>query len=212
MKPKQSWWVLLLLLPVIFGVIIMFVGIKDTYNFTISTRNYQETDGYFTDYHLYSADEDGQTYTLTYSYVVNGHEYTVSTKSGTQILPKTGSVRKIKYDPISPDKAVIVGASNDYLLIMLGVMFTFIPMVFVLTVVHSMGYLQKSYKNIMDFGVGILFMVIGLFTIFVISGGFSIQKMLVSYKIPGVIASLLVVTGGAQLIKSIYIRIRKINK
>lgn len=55
-------------------------------------------------------------------------------------------------------------------------------------------------------------MVIGHFTVFVISGGFSIQKMLVSYKIPGVIASLLVVAGGAQLIKSIYIRTGKINK
>lgn len=100
----------------------------------------------------------------------------------------------------------------NVLLIMLGIMFTFIPMVFVLTVVHSMGYLPKYYHSIMDFGVGIFFMVIGLFTVFIISGGFSIEKMLVSYKIPGVIASLLVVAGGAQLINSIYIRIGKRNK
>lgn len=61
----------LVLSVLIIGVLCLFFGIRDTYRLNKITRGYNITEGYFTDYEIYSTSKkDGTTYKLIYRYKV----------------------------------------------------------------------------------------------------------------------------------------------
>ena len=90
----------------------MFFGIRDTYNLKNKTKNYITTTGYFNNYDVFDADEDGITYKLTYIYKVDGKEYSITTDYGTNYIPDENSSREIKYNPNNPKEAVITGTNS----------------------------------------------------------------------------------------------------
>lgn len=95
-----------------------------------STKDYIETTGTLLGYKSVKTDirEGANLYYLVYSYTVGEGNYTAVTDYSTEVLPQKGSTKKIKYNPDNPAQAVIDNGSGvTILLILLGVLFTAIP-------------------------------------------------------------------------------------
>ena len=140
---------LLIAVCLIAGVIMLSLGISDTLELSKSTKGYEITTGYFSDYSLYSEGgydaarktHTSDTYSLTYNYNVDGREYTITTDYGTSFVPEKGSEREIRYNPDAPSEAVIVGSSSGSILIFMGLFFIIIP---VIILSAMLGWLQRA--------------------------------------------------------------------
>jgi len=114
---------------IIFGIGMLFLGGNGIKNKKEQTENYIEVTGNYIDKTVYSSDSDGTTYSLIYSYTVDGRKYTVSTNYGTNVIPKIGSEKKIKYNPSNPNQAVILGFDGNYLILICGIAFVIVPII-----------------------------------------------------------------------------------
>ncbi len=186
------------------GICMLFFGISGAVHQNQITKSYDTIDGYFTDYSIYSSDEDGTTYRLTYSYVLNYQEYTVSTDYGVGSIPEPGSVKTIKYNPKNPEEAVIVGSNQNSFLILMGILFTFVPLFIAYGALTTFGYLKRFPEKVVSIGIGILFTVIGVGIIYLQAGGFSIQEAVASLSFWIVIPLLFIVVGIYQTVRSIF--------
>lgn len=144
------------------GIAMMFFGIRDTYNLKVKTKDYITTTGYFNNYDVFDADEDGITYKLTYIYTVDGKEYSITTDYGTNYIPDENSIREIKYNPNNPKEAVITGTNSKNGLIYFGAFFTFGALTFVIAVLSVLGYFDKFKIDILGTYIGLLFFIIGI--------------------------------------------------
>ena len=135
---------LLLIAAFIVGIALVYFGIKDQNELKQKTKDYIETEGYFTDYSVYSESEDGTTYRLIYTYEVNGEEYTVSTDYGTAIIPKENSTKMIKYDENNPSEAILEGANGNNIKIYIGAFFIIIATILSVAYVR---YLIRIFKK-----------------------------------------------------------------
>ena len=101
----------LVAISLIAGVFFLFFGVKGSVEWNNRTKNYKETVGYYANYRVYTTDKykpvrkhtfriyNQNSYQLTYSYTVDGKEYTVSTDYGVGNLPNRGSPEKIFVQP-----------------------------------------------------------------------------------------------------------------
>lgn len=102
------------------GVLVLISGVKGAIELSGISRNYETTEGYFSDYEIYSEGgynavrrrHTNDTYRLIYTYQVDGQEYTVSTDMGVGMVPEYGSVKEIQYNPNDPDDAFISGPKS----------------------------------------------------------------------------------------------------
>lgn len=186
------------------GICMLFFGISGAVRQDQITKNYDTIDGYFSDYSVYSSDEDGTTYRLTYSYVLNYQEYTVSTDYGVGSIPEPGSVKTIKYNPENPEEAVIVGSNSNGFLILMGILFTFVPLFITYGALTTFGYLQNFPVKIIDIGIGVFFTVMGVGIIYLQAGGFSIKETVASLSFWIVIPLLFIAVGIYQTVRSIF--------
>lgn len=197
------------------GIFMLFFGIKDTYNLNKKAKNYKEVQGYFEDYSVYSNNSDDTSYKLTYSYIVNGKNYKVTTDFGTSIIPEKGSVKMIKYNPNNPNEAFITGSNSKVFLIVMGIMFTVIPLIILFGMLYTFGYFKNILINIIDFSIGFIFIAIGFGVIYIITGKFSLIDIFTSsgtsYIIPLLIPILFIIVGIFQLSKSLIVRLKKIG-
>lgn len=131
----------------IIGLILLLFGLKMTYEKKQATKDYASTEGKFIGTVLYSdgSYRKNDTYALTYSYVVNGIEYRVTTDYGSGFVPKLGTERTVKYNPVNPREAVLNGMGANGLLLFLGIMFTVIPSIFIY--ILSFGSNKKSFEG-----------------------------------------------------------------
>ncbi len=114
---------------ILVGIVLLFFGVKSTYSRMEKTKNYVSIEGTFIGSSIYSSDDDGTTYKLTYSYRVNGNRYEISTDYGTGSVPDMGTKKTIKYNPNNPSEAVISGMGSNGFLLIMGFMFTAIPLI-----------------------------------------------------------------------------------
>ena len=203
----------LIAIAMICGLFMLFFGIKDVVHEHNIAEGYQETDGYYSGSSIYASDEDGVTYRLTYTYVVDGKEYGVSTDYGTQIIPKENSTRTVKYDPADPSQAFIAAAGTGHMLIIMGLMFIGVPLIILFGMLYVMGYVQNFLHNVLDVGVGIVLIVGGCGAIYLITGELSLIKMFTSvraeYILPLFIPVLLIAAGMFQFVKTLVAKCRK---
>ena len=94
MNKKVSNFNVYLIVILILGVIMMLAGFKLTYERNQKAKDYIPVEATFIGTILYSSDEDGETYSLIYSYTVNGIKYEVKTDYGTSIIPKYGAKKQ----------------------------------------------------------------------------------------------------------------------
>lgn len=118
--------IFLLILMIFIGVILLSIPfIKD-----IKNENYIQTTGVFVKaYESANTSNEGATmYNLVYEYNVDEKQYTYTTSYSTSVIPKEGSVIKIKYDPENPYNAY----SNSFNVFqIIGVFFIFIPLIMI---------------------------------------------------------------------------------
>lgn len=184
------------------GVVILCLGIKDTYELNWKTKDYVAVEGYFDHYDVYDADEDGITYQLTYTFTVDNNVYSVATDYGTNYIPEAGSSREIKYDPSNPEQAVIMGTNKPSGLIYFGAFFTFGSLTFVIAALTVMGYFDKFRIDVLGTYVGVLITVVGIGIILFQTGTTgSLMETVKSFGLLMIIPIMLIVFGIIQTIK-----------
>ena len=164
------------ILCIIGGIIMLSVSTVSIFNYSNKISNYVETKGYFYDYSTYS----DNTYTLIYSYYVNNIEYTVSTTYGTAMIPKQDTIKTVKYNPDNPEEAVIVGGESYKFMIFIGILFIIIPIIIMAkNSLFSIGYNNKYSKLVL----GLIIIILGLIPLYLITGSFSVIKLISDYSI-----------------------------
>ena len=204
---KQVFLYLFLSLFILIGIVMLYFGISNSFKNFSNTSNYVKTIGYFVDYEIYDSDEDGTTYKLIYSYNVNNKEYTVSTDYGTNMIPKEGSSRTIKYNPSNPSEAIISGGSSEIVLLLIGIMFTMIPFVIFINMSPKIKEkLDNLNFNVTTLLIGIVFLIIGFMALYMMTGTFSIieiyKSFRLNYLIPYLILLMFIIFGSLLIINS----------
>ena len=191
------------------GIIMLFLGIKDTYIINKKTRNYICTVGYFKDYKIYSVDKEGTTYKLIYTYNVNNKNYEITTDYGSGYIPKQNSTRKVKYNPKNPKQAILIGTNRNNMLIFMGSFFTFGSLLFVLIRLQIKGYLDKFKIDIIRLYIGLLFLSLGVGIILIQDGmTMSLIETFNSLKLWILIPIMFIIVGVSQIIKCIKDRLK----
>lgn len=186
------------------GILMLFFGIRDTYKLNKKTKNYLITDGYYYDYDIYSSDKDGTTYKLIYKYTIDNKEYTISTDYGTNYIPENNSIRKVKYNPDNPEKAILIGSNSKKGLIYAGAFFTFGALTFVIGGLSILGVFDKVKIDVVRTYIGSLFTIIGVGVVLVQNGTtMSFIETLKNMKLWILIPIMFVVVGIHQLIQGL---------
>ena len=156
------------------GIVLLAVGIRGSVLQHRQTAGYQAADGAFADYTVYSSDRDGTTYQLIYLYTVEGETYSVATDYGTGSIPEIGSTKTILYNPDNPEEAVLAGVNRHMLTLVLGGMFTLVPLVFILGWLSAGGHLARFSVDLLGLVIGLVFAVLGVGFYYLMAGSFSI--------------------------------------
>ncbi len=182
------------------GLIMLFIGFKNTYKLNRITKNYLSTDGYFTNYKNI---DDDSTYKLIYTYIVDDIEYTISTDYGTNYIPKYNSIRKVKYDQNNPNEAVLVGTNKNIVLILVGYIFTLGSFIFILGILYVLGYLDRFKIDVFSFDIGIIFLMLGIgLILFQYGTTLSVIETINSLKLWLLIPLLFIIIGIYQIVIS----------
>lgn len=201
---------MLIIISFIVGIIMLTFGINDMIKLNGYTKNYIQTDGYFIDCNKYLSDSNKDSYTLKYLYIADGKEYTISTTSGTQFIPKEGSTRLIKYNPQNPIEAIIVGNNAFDIMIFMGILFVFVPLIMILGIFKMFN---KVKFDVIGLVIGLAFIVIGFGVIYMLTGSISIINIFRSYSIiyliPFFVILLFIIFGIFIVFKSLKVFKRK---
>lgn len=183
---------LFLLIPILLGIILLFFGVKITYEKSQETKGYVSTEGEFIGSSVYPSDEDGTTHGLKYLYKVDGVEYTISTDYGTGIAPKLGTKKTIEYNPSNPDEAVISGMGINGLLFILGFMFTAIPSIPIfLMLLNAKNETMPRIKDVL-FGCffGLVFTIMGGGCYYAMCAGSDSLSLIYAFETNGLLISI----------------------
>lgn len=221
MKVKVAGTLLLSITALIIGVLFLFSGIKGTMTTGAVSGNYEITEGYLYDYEIYSKGEysaakrrhTNDTYRLIYQYHVDGHDYQVSTDMGVGVVPESGSVRKVHYNPDNPEEAFLSGPDSNTFKIFFGLFFIVIPLFFIWVLLPKRKKEDKRPKktsfDVLGIVLGLTFMFFLYGCLFLITGEFSFGGIVNFYKtsfiFPMIIPVLLFAAGCFLFIKSIFL-------
>jgi hypothetical protein len=197
----------LLLLSFLCGLYLIFQGGTELYQRYVTTQNYQETTGYFSDYDIYHSDEDDTTYRLIYTYQVDGQEYTVATDYGSGYLPKRGSESTVKYDPQQPEKAVLGGVSRGISFLFIGLLFLLVPVFMALGLLWLLGPDRPWLLPIIEIGMGAMMLFFGAGVYYLLCNGSFSPKAGWENGGPWILIPLLMMIAGIfQVVRSIFFR------
>ena len=138
---------IILIFPTI-GLVLTIMGILLNVNANKISKNYVEVIGYYKDKIYASTDDGTKLYNLEYLYTVNGDQYVIETDYITNIIPKYGSEKKIKYNPENPSEAIISGFNSYYIMIITGIGFLIISSILIIpmTISHVKIKLYQKRK------------------------------------------------------------------
>lgn len=202
-NPKKIVIVLLFSAALIAGIVLLFLGIKDSVSLAIKTKDWFDAPGYFRDYSVYNIDDDGETtYRLCYAFYSGGSEYFVWTDYGSGVIPEIDSVRTVIYEPENPENAVIKGGTASATYLTIGFMFTFIPLFMIVCWLWINGKI-KIHVNVFDFIAGFLIFAVGELCIYMLGGSVFPWKAFGSMGFLAVIPTIMVAVGVLQMVKTI---------
>lgn len=207
--------VIMLGLFILIGAVMIFFGLKGTWQLERETRNYAKTTGYLTDYTIQAEAEydavkkehTAATYYLVYSYVAGQREYQVATDYATSILPAMGTSAEIRYSPDDPEQAVIVGPNKNAGLLFIGGLFAVIPGVMLWVMLKPVP--KKKGRKIDTTGLvfGLVFAAFGYGALYMATGEYTLSGIVQFYQtsfiLPLVIPPLLIVAGLFASIRSL---------
>ena len=190
------------------GVFIFILGVKGSISLNNKTKNYETTVGYLSDYGVYSDSEvkngkvKNATYYLVYTYEVDGQSYTVSTDYGQGKVPEYGTTKEIKYNPDSPDKAVVTGVNGNRFMIFFGLFFMLGSSVFIWIGLYVFDIVKFNAKAFELF-IGGIFVLFGYGFLYMMGDSFNPKSAFELYGVPAVIPVILMLAGGLQIVKTI---------
>lgn len=191
------------------GIIMLFLGITDTYKLNEISKSYTSTNGYFSHYDIYSSDKDGTTYSLTYIYQVDGVEYTIQTDYGTNYVPNPGHIREVKYNPDNPQESILVGTNRSNGFLYIGAFFTLVSFTFILLALATLGYFDKFKIDIIGTYLGILFTIIGIGILLFQNGTTgSLIETISSFGLWILIPFMFIIIGIFLIIKTLFLKNR----
>lgn len=172
MEQNKKISVIMLIIFIIVGSILVLLGIKNISNQKDRVNGYIEIEASYVDKHIYSSKatstfeyeynnvESDTLYSLIYSYTVDGKKYTISTDYGTNIIPKVGSTKTIKYNPDNPSEAIFVdGYGINSLFLFLGAIFVVFPIIIIVAMTFNKE--NNVFSKFFSFLVGLIFVAIG---------------------------------------------------
>lgn len=207
-KIKKVLIPLLLGLSLLCGAVLLFLGLRDAAALGEKTKDYESTEGYLYHYERYTdAKTIGRrrrntTYLLTYTYFVDGGEYSVSTTYGTSILPERGSTREVLYDPENPSEAVLAGTSGTGMLIFGGALFLGVPGIMIFLML--MGDYKARRINIADVVVGVVFAGLSFGVLYLMAGTVNVTDAFREAGPPAAIPAVMIAAGVYLLIRGIF--------
>ncbi|MBR3610897.1 MAG: DUF3592 domain-containing protein [Oscillospiraceae bacterium] len=200
---KKAIIILLFSSALLAGVILLFIGIKDSISLAIKTKDWFDAPGYFRDYSVYDVDKDGKTtYRLKYVFYSGGAEYFVEADYGSEIIPEIDSVRTVLYEPENPENAIIKGGTASATYLTIGFMFTFIPLFIIICWLFVTGRI-KIRVSVLDFTVGLILFVIAELFLYIMGGNFWPINAFKTLGIIAVIPTLMSVAGIIQMVKTV---------
>lgn len=171
-------------LLLILGITLLFFGAFNWLVVKEETKDYKEVSGHFMNAFVYNQDEDGTTYALTYYYVVDGKKYQITTSYGTGMVPKKSSIRTIIYNPKNPEEAKIIGGDSFVILLLIGFMFTVIPVLFLIeTFSKNKKDKKPSRFSFFAFSMGMFLFTLCYGILYMMTGTFSFIQMFQMYGI-----------------------------
>lgn len=202
-NPKKIIIVLLFSSALLAGIVLLFIGIKDSVSLAIKTKDWFDAPGYFRDYSVYDIDDDGETtYRLRYVFYSGGAEYFVETDYGSGVIPEIDSVRTVLYEPENPENAIIKGGTSSTAFIIVGFMFTFIPLFMIICWLWINGKI-KLHVKVFDFTAGFLIFAVGELAIYIMCGSIFPWKAFGSMGFLAIIPSIMVAAGIFQMVKTV---------
>lgn len=158
-------FILIFVLPMVIGLVLLIFGIMGIYKDSVAYKDYISTTATYIKTSNSNLGINQGTSFLVYSYKVDGIDYTISTEFETEVIPKEGTTKTIKYDPNNPSKAVFNAFDSNSTFLLAGFMFTFIPLVLLLPLILSLkldnsdkGLSKKRKIEKIFLGTGILIM------------------------------------------------------
>ncbi len=146
-------FIFLIIVSIIIGGILLFIGINNIRS--VNSKNYIKTEAIYQRKEIYSSNDDEVTYSLIYSYIVDGKEYEIKTDYGTSIIPKQGSKRVVMYDIQNPKDAILKGGGND-IVIICGLLFIIVPIIIFFGKKSMQGDLSPLQDKIYSVMIGIV--------------------------------------------------------
>lgn len=200
---KKAVIVLLFSSALLAGIILLFIGIKDSVSLAIKTKDWFDAPGYFRDYSIYDVDDDGEiTYRLKYVYYSGGAEYFIETEYGSGVIPEIDSVRTVLYEPENPENAVLKGGTASSVYLTIGFMFTFIPL-FMIVCWLWINEKIKLHVNVFDFTAGLLIFAVGELCVYMMGGSVFPWKAFSSMRFLAIIPSIMIAVGIFQMVKTV---------
>ena len=186
------------------GILLVVFGIKNSQQYSENIKDYIKTQGTYvgkikTEKVDHEIREEADTFILKYTYEVEGKEYTVFTDYSTAVIPKQGSQKTILYNPNNPEEAVIEGTNSSHLPIMLGLMFTFIPIIMIVgEIAKKNKKIRKPLEVVRDFLIGILFCSLGGYLHYFLCAGtndFSFKSAFKTDQLVTIVSIVMLVVG-----------------
>ena len=207
--------VIMLGLFILIGAVMIFFGLRGTWQLEQTTRSYAKTTGYLTGYILQAEEQydavkkehTAATYYLVYSYAAGQGEYQVVTDYATSILPAMGTSAQIRYAPDDPERAVIVGPNKNAGLLFIGGMFAVIPGVMLWVMLKPVP--KKKGRKIDTTGLvfGLVFATFGYGALYMATGEYTLSGIVQFYQtsfiLPLAIPPLLIAVGLFVSIRSL---------
>lgn len=186
------------------GILVFIFGVAIFYNLYQETKDYIKTEGTLQSKILVDTRESSEgkeeLYQVTYSYIVNGKQYTVPLDylvvfEKEDPNKKVDETRIIKYNPDHPEQAVVLGHHPRQTLLFVGFMFIGIPLILFITFANdTRGTKQDRIlrSRMINIIVGIFFATLG-FCFYYVACNDSLSLVAAFNKsgILGVIASLI---------------------
>lgn len=206
MKKAIIAFKLLAVLSILISIPLLYEGIsgaiqnhhaEDSYILTEAiVSGYQEVQGKGSDRHR-------TYYSLTYAYTVEGEVYYIADDLMVHTLPPANYTREVRYDPMNPENALLVGKSGTSTSLLAGLMFLLIPAIMLFGWLIVTDRLHIRPENIFDVSIGLVMTVIGFGTIYGMTGTLSIITAFKEYNFIIIIPLLMIIAGIYQTIKSV---------
>lgn len=168
-KKKSVGLGVFLILIMVPGVIMLAFGAKGALERHHQKQYYQTVKGVIKEVFVHEG-ENGNTYSAKYYYEVDGKGYTIKDSVSTSKAPQAGRTVSVHYDPDAPGEAFVERRISTYgLLLLLGLMFTFIPLIIFLAEFTSTGGRVK--ETLQGLLIGVLFTALGFGLLFGVKPG-----------------------------------------